>query len=340
MKYLPRIKFNAELDANGDIVAGTAVSGFLAATFDSGVFGLHPCLLEDPATGNWELCQYNPSLAPGLRRSTEFNGGAGPFPNGQTGLTCSFVAHQNSLVADTYGGPQSCEVKATRSVGIGAQTTIGVGSGNSAAILGGVYPGCPDSMVLGGYSYSPGSVAIGSGAQSGGFYDELDTGIQYAGDNSVAIGCEASTNTAGEVALGYAGGSHMSGIPVMTAPLSAGGTFTFKALGGHDGTNYLLFDIPPGVNTFVPNSTYTDPQWVFHVQGLIVARATDPANNKVVKVEWVTGGTLTQTVMTQGANNVSLGLALDGMLLQATVGIVAGLKLSGYLHLTKVALPA
>ena len=339
MNYLPRIKFNADLDANGDIVPGTAVSGFLAATFDSGVFGLYPCLLEDPISGNWELCQYNPFLAPGLRRSTEFNGGAGPFPNNQTGLTCSFVAHQNSLVADTYGGDQSCEVHSARSVGIGALSYVQTGSANSAAVLGGVIANCPDSMVLGGYSYSPGSVAIGSDASAGGFYDEVGA-VQYAGNNSIAIGYEAATNTAGEVALGHADGPHMSGIPVMTGPLGAGGTFTFKAVGGHDGTNYLLFDMPAGVNTFVPNYTPSAPKWVFHVQGLIVARATDPANNKVVKVEWVTDGVLAQTVMTQGANNVSLGLALNGMLLQATVGIVAGLKLSGYLHLTKVALPA
>jgi hypothetical protein len=40
--------------------------------------------------------------------------------------------------------------------------------------------------------------------------------------------------------------------------------------------------------------------------------------------------------MSQGANNISLGLAISGMMLSATVAATAGLTLSGYLHLTKV----
>lgn len=336
MQYQPKTKFNAALDVNGDIVPGAAYLGFLTSTLSNADYGVYCCLLEDPATNAWEICRYDATQTSGNRRVTLYGGLSSPL----TGLTCSLVAHPNSYALSTY--PYLADlapiVRSENSTGIGAGADVGAGSGYGLAINGVVRDSSPRSVAVGGFAGKPETVAIGFEASTDSFTDQ-STEITVDTGGSQAIGYRARSSVAGEVALGCANMSHMSGAPVMTDDPSAGGTFLFRAVSGYEGGINVLKDILSGGKTFEPPASASNPQWVIHVQGTIVARATDAANGKVVKVEWATGGTLTQTVLTQGANNISLGLALNGMRLQATVGAVAGLKLAGYLHLTKIALP-
>jgi len=340
MQYIPRVKFNAALDASGNIVPGAAYPGYKTTTFDTTALGLYHCLLEDPATGNWEICRYDPAQASGSRRQTIYTGASGALASTLTGLTCSFVAHPNSYVISTNvpPGDYAPEVLSLRSTAMGPNAMVEASSDYSLAVLGTVRESSPRSLTVGGWAGGSDSVSVGYEADTSTFTDgySYDT-ISTAG--SVAIGRRARSSAAGEVALGSSDSSHMSGVPVMTADPSAGGTFVFQAVGRYDDAtfNFVLSDMASDVYTLVPKSTASNASWVIHVQGIIVAKATNSANDKVVKVEWVTGGSLSQTVMTNGANNISLGLALSGMRLQATVAAVAGLRLSGYLHVTKVA---
>lgn len=344
MEYQPRVKFDAVLDVNGDIVPGTAQPGFLTSTLSGDDYGVYFCLLENPANNTWEICRYDATADSGSRRVVLF--GSGGYASGLTapltGLTCSLVAHPNGYVLNTHvrTADTPAKVRSVDATGIGAMPDIGTACQNSLAINGTVRDDSPRSIAIGGWAGGIETVSIGFEASAESFI-ESSTEVEVNLQGSVAIGYRAKTTAGGEVALGSANASHMSGIPVMTENPEAGGTFVFKAVAGYDGINYLniLSDLLGGADTYKPFFSASDPQWVFHVQGTVVARATDAANDKVVKVEWVTGGTLTQAVLTQGANNISLGLALDGMRLQATVAAVAGLRLAGYLHVTKVALP-
>lgn len=342
MQYQARVKFNAALDANGDIVPGSAYAGFLTSELSAGDYGVYHLLLEHPPTNNWEICRYDATQAAGSRRVTLYSGSGSALDGPLTGLNCSLVAHPNSYVLNThtYLSDYPPIVRSANSTGIGAGPDIGVGSPNSLAINGTVRDDSPRSVVAGGWAGSPETVSIGFEASTEVFADQATyESINTAG--SIAIGYRARATAAGEVALGSANTSHTSGIPLMTDDPSGGGTFLFKAVAGYDSDNdvFILANIAGGNETYKPPYPASSPQWVIHVQGTIVARADDAADGKVVKVEWVTGGALVQTVLTQGANDISLGLALNGMRLQATVDAVAGLKLAGYLHLTKVALP-
>ncbi len=334
MQYIPRVKFNAALDASGNIVPGAAYPGYKTTTFDTTALGLYHCLLEDPATGNWEICRYDPAQASGSRRQTIYTGASGALASTLTGLTCSFVAHPNSYVVGTYESPGDTapDVQSVGSTGVGANASVGAGSDDSLAVVATVRSNSPRSVAIGGWAGATESVALGYEASA----ESYVTGSEFVvtSTGSVAVGYRARTTSAGEVALGNAELPHMSGVPVMTDDPTAGGTFTFKPVGRFDGSAFVLGEFVNPNGTFTPQGEASG--WVVHVQGVIVARATDPANDKVVKVEWVTGGSLTQTVLTNGANNISLGLALSGMMLQATVAAVGGLKLSGYLHLTKI----
>ena len=342
MQYTPKVKFHASL-SGGDIVPGAAFTGYETTTFSTTNLGLYHCLLEDPASGKWEICRYDPSAASGFRRQTIYSSSLGALASTLTGLTCSFVAHPNSYVLNThaYPGDYAPIVRSSACTGIGANTDIGTNSAESIAIGGVVRDDSAQSVVVGQAFAGNQTVTLGYYAKSDPVTNSGNY-TTYSRRGSVAIGNRAQSTVAGEVALGSASIPHMSGVPVMTADPSAGGTFTFKSVAGYDDTNYLfiLEDIVPAPGEFLPGDGggggNSFGNWIVHVQGVIVARATDPANDKVVKVEWVTGGSLTQTVLTNGANNISLGLALSGMMLQATVAAVGGLKLSGYLHLTKI----
>lgn len=344
MKYQTKTKFLVAIDDVGNITPGAAVSGFspsaLTPDFTGGVYF---CLIEDPATNAWELCQFKPDAGNASeKRKVMYSSDSGNFilSTLATGLTCSMVAHPNSYSFSTHEWPggQAPDVRSPSSTGIGAGADVGASSQYSLAIGGTVRDNSPRSVAVGGTAGGAEAVSLGYEAETGDFTDNYS----YATINtpgSVAIGYRARTTMAGEVALGSANSSHMSGVPVMTAPPEDGGTFLFQAVAGHDGSNYVLADIAAGAESYKPPYPASSPQWVIHVQGIIVARASSADDGKVIKVEWVTGGALTQTVLTQGANDISLGLALVGMRLQATVAATVGLKLSGYLHLTKVALP-
>jgi len=246
------------------------------------------------------------------------------------------AARQNSYVINSHDSSNDAtpDIRSLRSVGVGARASVGVDSDFSIAVAGSVYDSSPRSLVIGGNSGSPECISIGLDSYTQPFTDRQSYAtISTAG--SVAIGHGSQSRAAGEVALGSASGSHMSGIPIRTENPSAGGTFIFKAVAGYD-TAIILADLESDQYTFTPNDNWTGTPWVIHVQGIVVARADNSANDKVVKVEWITGGSLTQTVMTNGANNLSLGLALNGMRLQSTVAAVAGLRLTGYLHITKI----
>lgn len=343
MQYLPKRKFLVTKNSDGTITAGAAVSGFLVDLMDStNPADLYTCLLESPTGDDWELVVYDPNAtnANNFRSIIGSSaGGSDVLPTDVPGLFCTLVAHPNSYVLSTGAG-LAPDVRSESSTGVGAGADVGTGSPNSLAVNSTVRDNSPRSISIGGWAGASETVSVGFEASAENFTDNFSYATVNTGC-SVAIGYRAKVTAGGEVALGSANASHMSGIPLMTDDPSAGGTFLFKSVAGFDADNYvnILSALVEGNETYKPPYPASSPQWVIHVQGTIVARATDAANGKVVKVEWVTGGTLAQTVLTQGANNISLGLALNGMRLQATVGAVAGLKLAGYLHVTKVALP-
>jgi len=339
MQYLPKVKFHAAVAANGDITPGAAFSGFKTSTLDTADFGVFHILIENTAATLWELWRYDATAASGSRRvimktSDAYDGSVLTLPAAD--LTCSFVAPPQGYVLNTHqslGGIPPL-VKSKDCVGVGAGADVGTGSQDSIAISGTVRDGSPRSVVCGGWAGAPETTSLGFEATAENYSDPSTYDpISVAG--SVAVGYRAKTMAAGEVALGSMDMSHMSGIPVRTDDPSAGGTFMFKAVAGYDGTasQFVLADITTNLG---PINNEPGSAWIVHIQGIIVANADNAANNKIVKVEWVTGGTLTQTVLTNGANNISLGLALSGMRLTATVSAVAGLRLNGYLHVTKI----
>lgn len=335
MQHLPRVKFNASLAANGDIIPGAATNGFLADAL--GV--LCHVLIENPTTFAWEICQYDPSQASGSRKTTLYSS-AGALSAPQSGLVASFVAHPNAYVlsshpSGTASAPTAASARATV-IGPGAITEAN--SIDSLNVCGLIQDPSPESVVVGaGQVKGRRAVAIGFEAYAKEVFNSGSYNT-YSREGSVAIGYRAESTTGGEVSLGSANIPHMSGVPIMTNPPSAGGTFTFRAVTTYDSGFQLVDVVTEG--PFLPGDGGGGGNdfgnWVLHVQGTIVARATDPDNHKVVKVEWVTGGALSQTVMTNGANNISLGLALASGQLEATVAATAGLTLSGYLHITKI----
>jgi len=339
MEYVSRAKFHATLGTDGVITPGAAFAGYVTSPLSSG-YGVYYCLLETIAGDGWIIVAYDPDATDVSDRfQTSESGGVG-VPTG-TDISCSLIVPAHNYVSDTHmGSPGPAPlIESVRGIAIGKGANIGTGSADSLTLAGSVLADSPHSVSVGGYAGAAETTAVGFGASTAQFMDESYNNISTAG--STAIGYRASSSAAGEVALGNASVPHMSGVPIMTADPSEGGTFTFQAVAGYDTTNYayLLANIAD-LKTLEPYYPASGASWVIHVQGIIVARATDTADDKVVKVEWVTGGTLTQTVMAQGANNISLGLALSGMRLQATVAAVAGLKLSGYLHVTKIAYKA
>lgn len=337
MQYTPRVKFSAALAANGDIIPGAAALGFLA----DGLSTPNHILLENPTTFAWEICRYDPAAASGSRKQTVYSSDSGnPLTAPQTGLTASFVAHPAAYVLNTHTGasgyaPSSASVS---TVVVGGGAVIEGTSDNSINFGGLVREGSPFSTVLGGTTDGARTIAIGREAQAEKRFNQYSYN-EYSHDGAVALGYRAATTAAGEVVLGTSSVPHASGVPIATSNPSGGGTFTFQAVAGHDGSNFILAPIC-AEGPFLPGDGGgggTDfGNWVLHVQGVIVARASDAANDKVVKVEWVTGGTLAQTVMTFGANDINLGLALSAGQLNATVAAIAGLRLSGYLRIAKI----
>ena len=343
MQYVPMTKFHASVAANGDITPGAAYAGFMTTTLDHSDFGVFHILLEDPVANTWEMWRYDATAVSGSREtrmySSDVNGNASiALPAAD--LCCSLVAHPNSYLLSTHDHPGDTQplVRSLSSTGVGAGADIGIDSPYSLAVSGAVKDTSPRSVVIGGCAGDIETTSVGYEASAETHVD-TSTYATISAAGSVALGYRAKTMAAGEVALGNANMSHMSGVPIMTDPPFGGGTFVFKAVGGYNDTlhEYTLSDIPLSLG---PLNTAASPDWIIHVQGIISARATDAANNKVVKVEWVTGGTLTQNVLTQGANNISLGLALSGEKLQVTVAATEGLSLTGYLHVTKIAYQA
>ncbi len=341
MQYVPMTKFHAAVAANGDITPGSAFSGFVTNTLDSADYGVYHILIEDMAAFTWELWRYDATAVSGSRRTRMRSnaGGSATLTLPAADLSCTLTALPNSYIVNSHSSSigNAPKLRSVNSTGMGYFVDIGFDSPNSLAISGTTRDNSPRSVVIGGWVGDIEATSVGYEAHAESHSDPLtyDT-ISKAG--SVALGYRAESMAAGEVALGSANMSHMSGVPIMTDPPAAGGTFPFKAVGGWDGnlSVYILHGMPSGLG---PLYTAANPTWVIYVQGIIVARASDAANNKVVKVEWVTGGSLTQTVLTQGANNISLGLALNGENLEATVAATTGLVLTGYLHVTKIGHP-
>lgn len=340
MIYTPKVKFNAALNASGDIVPGSAFLGFETSTLGSASFGRYHVLVEDLTANRWEICRYDPSLASGSRRVVLYAGSSGSLTVPNAAVVCSFVAHPYAYVLNTHTQVEGYAptAESARCMVLGAGASTGADSADSVNISGAV-TSSPSSVVVGGSVQGARTTAIGRESSASERYNN-GTSQTYDRGGSVAIGYRAESTAAGEVTLGCAEIPHMSGVPLMTDNPSGGGTFTFRAVKLYNGSTFELADILSNTGSYLPGDGGGGGNdfgnWVVHVQGIIVARADVAANNKVVKVEWVTGGALAQTVLTQGANNIGLGLALSGMLLTATVSATAGLKLSGYLHLTKI----
>ncbi len=350
MQYEPRVKFNATIDGSGSIVPGTAFGGFETTTFATGA-EVEPyiCLLEHSATGNWEICAYTPSASAGSRRNMIYAKNSTPLANSLSGVVCSFVAHPNAYLV-TRGSNLPPMAAGDNSTAIGPAARVEAGATGSAAIVGTVGTDSTTALALAGIvqDYSPFAIGIAGTAGSLGAltiggeakkyqdpYTYSDVYCQYA----TAIGKKSVALMAGEAVFGSSSMSHRSGLPIHTEEASGGGTFPFLPWGGYDESSNIILGTMPYYG-FEPKYNTTHPyDWVFHIVGYVVARADNAANNKMVKVEWVTGGTLTQTVLSNGANNISLGLTLntEGNTLSATVTAIAGLRLAGYLHITKIA---
>jgi hypothetical protein len=289
MQYAPRIKFAASLNASGDIVPGAASNGYATSALGE----LCCILLENPTTFAWEICQYDPSQASGSRKSTLYSS-AGALAAPQSGLVASFVAHPNSYVLSSHPvtshyAPSAASVNATV---IGPGATTDTNSADSLNICGTVRDPSPNSVLVGnGWVKGRRTVAVGFEASA---QEVFNTGtyLTYSREGSTAIGYRAQSTTGGEVALGCADISHMSGVPIMTNDPSAGGTFTFRAVSTYD-AGFALVDILDNTGTFLPGDGggggNSFGNWVVHASGIIVARASSAADYKVVKVEWVSG---------------------------------------------------
>lgn len=339
MKFETRIKFNCSVSAQGDITIGSAVPGFLAGDFTSQTYNVFHILLENAANGGWVTAIYDADAAAGTR-FTFVDAGTTSISFPQASLVCSFIAPPSSLVVGSYRGtPKSATVSSLNSVALGNRGAVGNNAPNSLAVVGAVNDGAQAGVAVGEGATvgAPQGIAIGVNAE---VQDQTDfqTFNTISNQGAMAIGHRAKSTTGGEVVLGNSGMAHMSGVPIATGDVSAGGTFTFKAVAGFDGNLYqpILTEIMSTNQAFVPQNTERLSGWVIHIQGVIVARADVAANNKTVKVEWVTGGTLTQTTLTNGANDISLGLAMNAGRLETTVAAIAGLRLEGYLHITKI----
>lgn len=332
MQHAARIRFNAELEANGDITPGAAVDGFLASALDSDAVGYH-CLLENPATSDWQICFYNPNAASGSRRTMVQESGTA-LTTPMAGLVCTLIAPVTAYVAAS-GSNTSPVVDSTNSVAVGGGASVGSTAGNSVAVGNAATASNINNVMVGADSAGTGAraTAVGKGAYA-------NAEDYEPGRGCTALGADAQTTAMGETALGSRFGPHVGFIPVQ-APAGAdtAGTYTMLAIGGFDIDTYVRgsHDLP---DKCIPSGTGMIFQGV-RFQGVITATADSAANHKTWDVDYFVDSAAARwanfTVKHAGANNVAITFAVSASgELTVTTPTVAGLVISGLLMVSKI----
>lgn len=161
-----RIKMNASLDANGNVIPGEALANFNAMPTNRWTYvgqslskkGVYPYLLED-GLGNWELGHITvPGLnQPGVRTITDTNA---LFDSSTTGLVFSQVASAASALGCSPGAiPASAGAD---SIAAGHSAKVPPGTTGAVAIGSGAYAAANRSAALGAFSiaFQPGEAVL------------------------------------------------------------------------------------------------------------------------------------------------------------------------------------
>lgn len=340
MQYEPRIKFFATIDADEDLIPGSAAAGYSTSALDTANLGRYYYLLEKPSTGEVEFGQYDGSLSVAVRRG---NLSAFRFSASTSGLLCSFIAPTHAYVANAIGASSGYQaapsILSDNCMAAGGGASVSSDSPNSAAI--GL-----NAQVSSGYTSRGKSTAVGVNSTVGA---ELSTALgsgavasntSYEVTGGTAVGATSRVSTSGEVALGQQGIPHVGFVPVRApSGVAAGGTFVMQAIGYDDGSSKYLADVPVYPRPFTPSSDFS---YILRVQGTITAMADSAADYKTWDIDYLVDTTAVRTsaftVLHNGANNPSITFSAgsDGRL-SVTAPAIDGLVITGLLQVTKIA---
>lgn len=315
LQLQPRVKFEASTNSSGDIVEGSAISGF--NTPGSGAYSY---LLESGT--DWEIGFNDPSKSSGSRRVPWSNSGSN-FANSTSGLTCSLVALPGALMSQTPADDGA----------LGSSPIIsgvnGIAFGRGATAL------AAECMAIGIGASTEGAGAIAIGRSAG---------AEFLG--SMAIGRQARSTSPGERVFGNSFTPHVTHLPVTSDSDGSVGSVRLLALhhGNFDGSNlaaamYSMKPTGPGDNFYAEiriqgtismiAGTTENTRKVIDVDAMVTYNLSDSA----VNILWET-----YTAKHSGASAVDVTVSLDYQCLpQITVNSTAsGLKVNGLLTLTKI----
>lgn len=337
--YQPRVKVSASTDSAGAIILGLPIDGFDSLYPGGQELYMVKYLLEDPATGAWEMGDYTPNhLNPAFVRVPNFGSSV---PPDATGLIFSVVAPPSAYVAchNDINSEFSPSVQSLRSLAAGSGASVSADAPESSAV--GVNAHAEGSRSLAvGYSAiagSPRTSAVGANSQTGDYFEA---------PGSTAVGYASRTVAPGGVALGNYHTPHLQTVPVRATAVvdfvpvdsvASGGTFPFWCVSdGGVGQPHELSEVfsygPSNLDTYVG---------VTRVQGTVVASATSALNEKIFNVDYAFKGTTllysSFTALHTGGNNPAISLSLGtDLMLRVTNPAIAGLKIAGLLLVSNV----
>lgn len=341
MQYKPRIKFNASIDASGNITQSTTIAGHVGPTISAETGEFH-YLLENATTG-WEIGAYRPAQPSGSRRtvhSSSENAGAG-FSNSTANLICSGIAPPSALVSQT-GGLVAADAPINDGLG-----TIVIGYGANADSTASDSVGMGQSIQLGFHSTSIGGgsiardagVAVGRAAMA-----QSDSYVGVFATGATALGAHAVASASGEVVMGSSGvgiPGNISHIPVAFPVVSStAGTYDIKAVGENNGVFALETIFSGNGGAFNASNSYSLGAWR-RIEGVFMLRATSAADIKVWDVLVLLSPTAvissSFTDIHHGANNVAVSFSVAATgIISVTVPAIAGQSLVGHLTVRRL----
>lgn len=347
MKFEPRYKFSASLDAVGDITPGAAINGYLAHTLATDAVGFH-VLLEQPSTNAWQLCLYNPNATAGSRRTMIHESAGTPFATvPMSGLIASLIAPETAYVASS-SATVSPIVDSLYSLAVGGSASVSASSIESVAVGVTAESRATGSTALGygAIAQNAYSVMLGNGTFSDGDYSTV-VGYQTKADTYALGGASSGVNLfgskawaalVGETSFGSVLRPQVSFVPIraVAGVAAAAGTYALESFDGEGNSSTVT-------GTLVRSSGGGTLQGV-RVQGTIVCTATTSTNNRVFDVDYyvtalpsaaVSYSTFTAKY-TGGAGTLTLAVSSAGALTITTGAAYAGLKVTGNLMVTKI----
>ena len=312
-----RSKFEASIDSSGKIVWGLALNGYQSVT-STDFYGSTQYLLENPA-GRWEI-GYQPVEDGSLPRVV-VESSAGNFANGTTGLTCSVIATKDAFASCSHPGSET-------------STAAPLALGTDSLCIG-----------RGAQANSDRNTIAGIGAYSGIAKPDVTLfGFQARCElaRGTAIGSEAVVAHPGESVIGSSKTSHISVIPVATAPISGAGTYQLKAIESTDGS--AVPTSLAALNVDGPYNSYYAEFWV-RVTGTVIVRSANGNDLKVFNVDYMrqpSGAVYSNiTALFTGSNAPAITLVVNASgNLEATVPALSDMRVSGVLRVDKLIFPS